>query len=293
MKIKSHAKVNLWLDVTGKRADGYHTLNTLMCRVGLHDTVTLETGGEGIRVRCDHPGIPGGAGNLVHRAADLFYRRLGKEAAVEITVKKRIPVGAGLGGGSSNAAAVLTGLNRLCGGPFSIRQLREMGVTIGADVPFFIGGGPAVATGIGEVLTPFGELPPWNVVLIYPGFGVSTAEVFKKLRFDLTKPENKSKGTSLNSGDYQKPYAGPFDTVLHLRNDLEPVTVRLHPAIEEAKASLLTRGAAGALMSGSGSVVFGLFTGEGEAGRAAEALAAQGSSEGWEVHLTDLVLEGD
>ncbi len=289
MKIQSHAKVNLWLHVTGKREDGYHTLNTLMCRIGLCDTITLERGGEGIRVSCDYPGVPEDAGNLVYRAADLFYSRLKETAGIRIAIEKKIPVGAGLGGGSSNAAAVLCGLNRLAGTPFSASELREMGLCLGADVPFFIEGRAALATGVGEVLTPFTGISPWKVLLVYPGFSVSTARVFKKLKFDLTKAEKKIKGSSLNNGGSQNPSIGPFDPARHLRNDLEPATARMHPGIHEVKRAISRNGAAGSLMSGSGSAVFGLFSDGDRAAEAARILSDLGKP-GWKVFLTDLVL---
>lgn len=289
MKIQSHAKVNLWLHVTGKREDGYHTLNTLMCRIGLCDTIVLEPGGSGIRVSCDYPGVPEDAGNLVYRAADLFYSRLGKRTGLAIAIEKKIPVGAGLGGGSSNAAAVLFGLNRFHDAPFSVAELREMGLSIGADVPFFIEGKAALATGVGEVLTPFTGITPWKVLLVYPGFSVSTARVFKNLKFDLTKVEKKIKGSSLNNGGSQNPSVGVFDPARHLRNDLEPVTARMHPGIHDVKRAIRRSGAAGSLMSGSGSAVFGLFSDGGMAEKAATLLSDQGNP-GWKVYLTDLVL---
>ena len=157
IQIIAPAKINLFLQVTGKRPDGYHELFTLMCPLGLADRIRLDPAGSGIRVTCSDPAIPADTTNTTYRAAEIFLRNLTKRhhpplTGVEITIDKRIPVGAGLGGGSSDAAAVFRGLNRLLGYPFQLAELMELGREVGADVPFFIFGQPALATGIGERL---------------------------------------------------------------------------------------------------------------------------------------------
>lgn len=269
MKIRTPAKINLCLAVTGGRPDGYHDLLSLMCPIGLYDTISLEIGAREISVRCSHPDVPEDETNLVHRAADLFFRSLPPGGSpdrkgVKIILEKRIPVAAGLGGGSGNAAGVLTALNHHFGAPFSIGKLMEMGRRLGADVPFFIFGKPAIAAGIGEKLTHCPRLPPYHVLLITQNFGVSTGSVFKKLNLALTKCEKKIKEPLLSHGG--------VDVIRCLCNDLESVAIGEHPVIREAKKALLEHGALGALMSGSGPTVFGLFKNEEGAHRAKRVL---------------------
>ncbi|MBW2573109.1 MAG: 4-(cytidine 5'-diphospho)-2-C-methyl-D-erythritol kinase, partial [Deltaproteobacteria bacterium] len=181
MKILSPAKINLFLQIVGKRPDGYHDLFSLMCCVGLYDTVSMDAGVEETAVSCDHPHVPEDKTNLAFGAADLFYKKLKKNEGVKISIQKQIPVAAGLGGGSSNAAAVFLGLNRYYGYPFSTDELMSMGLSIGADVPFFIFRRPATASGIGEKLEVYPGLKKLKILLIFPGFSVSTATVYKNL----------------------------------------------------------------------------------------------------------------
>lgn len=278
MTVLSPAKINLFLRVTGQRPDGYHELYTLMCSIGLCDEVRLIFGTGALSVACDHPGVAEDETNLAYRAAALFLRTFGAAEAFQIAITKRIPVAAGLGGGSSNAAAVLMALNRRYGSPFSREQLMALGLSLGADVPFFIFQRPALAEGIGENMSAFEGLAPLPVVLIYPGFGVSTAEVFKNFKMGLT---NSSKKFNKNLFKIQK-----FNVDCHLCNDLETVTAGRYPAIGAAKAALLRHGARGALMSGSGPTVFGLFDTAAKARQAQVMIAAKNA---WQVILTNLV----
>jgi 4-diphosphocytidyl-2-C-methyl-D-erythritol kinase len=254
LEILSPAKINLFLHVTGKRADGYHNIVSLMCCISLCDEITLQFGMKNNTVTCSHPHVPQNETNLAYRAALLFLDRLdanGERGGVSITINKYIPVAAGLGGGSSNAASVLLGLNHFYGRPFSINQLMSMGVLLGADVPFFLFQKPAIATGIGETLEAFGGLHPYKILLISPELSVSTAEIYRKLNLRLTNCIKKLTNTPLKKHG--------FDVALHLCNDLETVTASLHPEILSAKEHLLNHGAQGALMSGSGPAVFGLY----------------------------------
>jgi 4-diphosphocytidyl-2-C-methyl-D-erythritol kinase len=285
MRLLSPAKINLFLYVTGKRPDGYHELYTLMCPVSLHDIVELNFNAEAVCVRCAHPEVPEDDSNLAHRAARVFFERLEKfrsnrSKGVEISITKKIPVAAGLGGGSSNAAAVLTGLNRYFAFPFSPEVLEEMGLSIGADVPFFIRGKPAVATGVGEVLAPVRGLPAFYVLLVNPGVPVSTAEVYKNLNLGLTNNQKINKGTLL--GDLN------IDPVRYLWNDLERVTASKFPEIQLIKEALLANGAEGALMTGSGPTVFGLFY---DVKRAQEAGQALSRHRKWRLFLAEAVRE--
>ncbi len=280
MKILSPAKVNLFLNVLGKRIDGYHEVMTLMCCIGLYDTVLLKIGNTNTAVSCHHPLVPEDESNIAYAAASLFLKTLKKNQGVKIFIQKQIPVAAGLGGGSSNAAAVLLGLNRHYGYPFSKKDLMSMGLSIGADVPFFIFERPAVATGIGEKLEAYPGLENFSVLLVSPGFSISTAEVYKKLNLGLTKCKKKLKSFPLNN---QR-----FDPRCHLCNDLEPVTASMYPVINTVKKALLSHRALGALMSGSGPTIFGLFSDTYGASQANHALFRL---YGWRMYLADMIIQ--
>lgn len=280
MKIYSPAKINLFLHITGKRSDGYHDLISLMCCIGLYDAVSLDIGAKETSVSCTHPRVPEDETNLALGAASLFYKRLKKPEGLKISIQKEIPVSAGLGGGSSNAAAVFLGLNRYYGYPFPKDELISMALSIGADVPFFISQKPAIASGIGEKLKSYNELKKLKIVLIFPGFNVSTAEVYKNLNLGLTKCKKKLKELLLNKQS--------FDPMCHLCNDLETVVASKYPVIHTAKAALMRHGALGALMSGSGPTVFGLFSDSDKASRASYALARTHT---WQLYLADMITQ--
>ena len=237
-----------------------------MSPITLEDTVYLQTGGSDIVVTCRHPQVPEDESNLAYLAAKVFYQRFGQPASIDITIDKQIPVGAGLGGGSSNAAAVLLGLNHCHANPFSLAELADMGMTIGADVPFFIYGVPALVGGVGERIEPrpLESIKKYRFVVIFPGFGISTAMVYKNLDFGLTNCEKKLKSIPLRNQT--------FDAAQYLCNDLETVVVTRYPEIKQIKRELNRLGAQGALMSGSGSSVFGLFTHSHAAWQAARSL---------------------
>ena len=262
MGIRAPAKVNLSLRVVGKRRDGYHLIDTIMVPVDLYDEIEIARARPGakISVTCDDPKIPAGEKNLAYKAAALL---LGKDAAktpVAIHIKKRIPAGAGLGGGSSDAAAVLVGLNRLLRLKKNRRQLLRLAAKIGADVPFFIIRRPARARGIGERLKPLKSPGRLWLVIAYPGFPVSTAWAYRSLSFKLTKNIVK---TSLNRHVW--PLRG---STIELVNDLEKPVFRRYPKVARLKRKLAEAGAAGTLMSGSGSSVFGIFSSGDKARRA-------------------------
>jgi len=277
MKILSPAKINLFLQVTGKRPDGYHELFSLMCCVDLCDIIILEFCLKNIEIESSHPQIPLDETNLAHRAAAVFFKALNVNDGIKIFIDKSIPVAAGLGGGSSNAASVLKGLNQHYGYPFSRNQLMSMGLGLGADVPFFLFGKPALASGIGEKLEAYPEPLPFHLVVVYPGFMVSTGEVFQNLNLGLTKCEKKIKRLFSTKID--------FDPGLHLCNDLEIVTASKYPVIKSIKEQLLIRGALGALMSGSGPTVFGLFSDSHTAERAKQAI---GENTRWDAFVCDI-----
>lgn len=278
MRIFSPAKINLFLQITGKRPDGYHDLVSLMCCVGLYDTISLIFGVEETSVSCCHPDVPEDETNLAFAAASLFLNTLNINQGVKVSIEKQIPVEAGLGGGSSNAAAVFLGLNRHYGYPFSPDKLISMGLSIGADVPFFIVREPAIVTGIGNKLKAYQGLKSFKVLLVFPGFGISTAKVYKNLNLGLTNCKKKLRSFLLNEQS--------FDPRCHLCNDLESTAASMYPSIFTAKEALLRHGALGALMSGSGSTVFGLFSDSDTAFKANRALA---ENDKWQLYLVDMM----
>jgi 4-diphosphocytidyl-2-C-methyl-D-erythritol kinase len=255
----SPAKVNLYLRVLGKREDGYHDILSLMQKISLSDEMTFMPTGGGIAVRCPGTALPEDGGNIVYRAAEAFFTRTGISAGIEITIRKRIPIAAGLGGGSSNAATTLMTLNDMYDAPLTRDELMGIGTGLGADVPFFIFGKTAWASGIGDRFAETLIIPAFWFVLINPGFSVSTKLVYQGLNFGLTK----------QGINYSIPrFSTKEDVIGGLTNDLERVTVKVHPVLDEIKALLLASGARGALMSGSGPTVFGVFTDRESAGRA-------------------------
>ena len=280
LRIFTPAKINLFLQITGKRSDGYHDLSSLMCCISLYDEMIIHVDDRDISVVCDHPDVPQNETNLAHRAATLFLDTLKTSQGVEIVLKKRIPVAAGLGGGSSNAAGVLLGLNHHFGQPFSRNQLMAMGISLGADVPFFIFQKPALATGIGETLEAYCGLPANQILLVNPGFTVSTAEIYRNLNLRLTKCKKKFTNAHLKKRG--------FDAALHLCNDLETVTASTYPEIHSIKEQLINYGALGALMSGSGPSVFGIFSEVETARHARDALSRDTD---WWLYLADLIVD--
>ena len=247
----SPAKLNLMLRVLGRRPDGYHDLCLLNTGIDLGDEVEVELGGQGVRVECDHALVPLGEDNLCVRAARAFLA--GAPAppdGVAIRITKRIPVAGGLAGGSSNAAAVLWALNRLTGAGRSDHDLIHLAATIGADAPFFLFRSPAWARGKGEILDPAPALPDWHYLLVGFPFGVSAAWAFAQ--WDLTSAPSCDNLKNLKKPD-SIPEPGTWV------NDLEPAVVARHPAVARAKQALRKAGAVGAMMSGSGPTVFGVF----------------------------------
>jgi len=280
----SPAKINLFLAVTGRRPDGYHDLITLMACVKLYDRIQFDFQARGIAVRCSAPGIPEDETNLACRAA-LAFRRAQAERGMacgwglRMTINKQIPVGAGLGGGSSNAATVLKVLNRRFRQPFHQGELAAMALTLGADVPFFLDARPAVARGIGERLEAFPHLRSMPLVIVYPGQRLATGDIFGGLNLRLTKCEKKLNELLLKMKE--------FDPGVHLCNDLEPVAARRCPDVMPIKAALRELGATGALMTGSGSAVFGLFEQAQKARSAGQILARNPN---WQVFQSSLVV---
>lgn len=269
MEVQAYAKLNLTLDVLGKREDGYHDLCMVMQSITLHDTLTLEqTPGAGLRVGTNLRFLPTGEKNLAAAAALRFWETLGREPEdLDIRIVKRIPVCAGMAGGSSDAAAVLRALNDQAGNPFTLQELAQVGAKVGSDVPYCVLGGTALAEGRGEVLTPLPPLPKCWVVACKPDFPISTPELFAqvdsvKLR---RRPDTAGVLAALKAGDLE----GVARRMYNVFEDV--MNPRQYARVAEIKQTLIQKGALGANMSGSGPTAFGLFDSQ---ERAEEARAA-------------------
>lgn len=245
------AKVNYLLDVISRRPDGYHNLRMIMQRVNLCDKITLSlTKFPGITVSCSTKSAPGGSENIAWKAARALFDHAGCDAGVHIRITKNIPIAAGLGGGSSDAASVLMGLNVLLKLGVSEQKLMEIGCTLGADVPFFIYKKTALAEGIGEQFTQLPNMPSCFIVLINPGIHVSTAWVYRSLQLTSEKELRK----------LPEFFESVEQIAAIMSNDLETVTIPQYPVIAEIKADLIRLGATASMMSGSGPTVFGVFS---------------------------------
>jgi 4-diphosphocytidyl-2-C-methyl-D-erythritol kinase len=271
MKVLSPAKVNLHLEVLEKRADGYHEIQSLMTRIDLFDEIEIHPGGQGIRLVAEGEMVPGGPENLACRATELFCRETEVPGNFEVRLKKNIPVAAGLGGGSGNAAAVLLSLNELYTKRLEWRSLLDLGSRLGADVPFFLFQKSALARGKGDRLTAAKIPEGLGFLLLVPPFRVSTPWAYDA--FDQITG-GKTKGGTLLGESY--PTLSALLPVL--KNDLEIPALSRYPEIGRKKEELLRLGAKGALMSGSGPVVFGLFASKGEAEEAGKRFIL---AEGW------------
>lgn len=255
LELNAYAKVNLGLDVLRRREDGYHDLRMIMQTVDLYDTLTLERTEEpGIVMTCNIAGLPCDERNLVYKSAELMFEEYHLPGGIRIHLEKRIPMAAGMAGGSTDAAAVFNGMNELYELGASKERLCELGVTIGADVPYCIVGGTAVSEGIGEVLTPLPNVPDCVVLIAKPDFDVSTKYVFENLHANsLTyHPDIDAMADAIRVGDL----AG---VVKVMDNVLETVTETKYAEITEIKKVMNAYGAMRAMMSGSGPTVFGLY----------------------------------
>ena len=283
LTLKSYSKVNLYLNVINKRKDGYHNINTLFERISLADTITLKDRKDGvIRVACSDPAVPNDASNLCCKSAELLRRVSGVKAGVDIKIRKRIPVGAGLGGGSGNAAAVLLGLNKLWNLRLSKERLAKLGARIGSDVPFFIYGVSfAEGRGRGNIIRPFNEMKGlrlWHILAV-PRLHVSTPLIYRKWDdFSGLIPPflRKSSKRKERAGLTIRPSSVKLLTLALaergsllapglLFNSLEGVTVRMYPQVRRIKDRLLSLGVKPVLMSGSGPAVFGIVSSRKEA----------------------------
>ncbi len=257
VSIAAHAKINLTLDVVKKLQNGYHELLMVMQSISLHDILSIETGTDaGIELRSNVKNIPCDERNLVYKAIQAFYEASGiLESGVSVAIEKRIPVMAGLAGGSTDAAAVIRALDFIYNTRFSEKELQKIGLCVGADVPFCISGGTMLARGVGEILSPLSPMPDCTILLVKPDVAVSTPSVFAELdKREITRrPDTEAMIGALARGTVSDIAAGLF-------NVMEDVTAAECPEILEIKRRMLARGALGAAMSGSGPTVFGIFT---------------------------------
>ncbi len=275
MKFLAPAKINLCLEILGKRPDGYHEIRTLMHRVDLCDEIEISLGGQGIQLVVEGDEVSAGEENLACRAARAFLEEMGGAEGVRIRLKKRIPVAAGLGGGSSDAATVMMALNYLLGAGRGDDRLMALGTKIGADVPFFIFQKPALAEGIGERLRPVEFPGPIWFLMLIPPFPLSTAlayGTYDRLAFPRKEP------SLLRSS-----FAHIVEILSILRNDLEGAAFSIYPQIREGKEELLAKGAQGALMTGSGPVIYGIFPSRAEAERTERIVALP---RGWKTAVS-------
>ncbi|MEN8256469.1 MAG: 4-(cytidine 5'-diphospho)-2-C-methyl-D-erythritol kinase [Thermodesulfobacteriota bacterium] len=286
LDLKAPAKVNLTLEVLSRLPNGYHELDSWMHKVSLFDHLSFDIAHHsGIHLSCSDPSLPCDENNLIHKAADQFYREIGKEPKLAISLQKNIPTAAGLGGGSSDCAATLKGLNYLHGNLLSQERLLELGKGLGADVPFFIHPScSARARGIGEQLSELAPLADCFVVLVNPGFAVSTKWVFENLQKNFTdsslrntwenSPKTANYALTTGGKTYNLGRASERCFEFKLVNDLEQVTIANYAEILVVKEFLLANKSCGALMSGSGPTVFGLFLDENNAYSCIEAMKA-------------------
>jgi len=284
--VRAHAKINLDLRVLGPRLDGFHELRTVFQALSLHDLIDCIPREGPFAIECDTAGVPLDRTNLVWRAADALWRslrRAGPVRDVTIRLQKRIPLQAGLGGGSANAAATLLALARLWHVPVRPNQLTDVAAALGADVPFFLSGGTALGLGRGDEVYPLADLPRHWIVLLVPGFGVSTRDAY-----DWYDSERElARGVSAREPQH---VPGPWPSrAAQMINDLEAPIARHHPEIDQMRTALRRAGALAAAMSGSGSTVFGLFQKRSDALSAVERL----SGSGWRVLLTESLGRGD
>ena len=265
ISLQAMAKINLGLDVLRRRENGYHDVKMIMQTVGLYDTLTFMRKSEpGIVITTDDINLPAGEDNLIYKAVDMMIKRYDIREGVSVRLEKRIPIAAGMAGGSTDAAAAFVGMNLLFDLKQDVETLKKMAVTLGADIPYCIQGGTALSEGIGELLTPLKTPPACSVVIIKPDLSVSTKFVYENLKLDgLKHPDIDTMMEALKEEDLER-------MCKEMGNVLETVTIKEYPVIEEIKGMLKEAGAVNSLMSGSGPTIFGIFTDVGEAQKAAQ-----------------------
>ena len=267
---RSYAKINLTLDVTGKRDNGYHDVKMIMQTVNLFDLIIEDKRKNGKSVKANLEYLPTDERNIAYKAAKLFFERSGIDAGVSIIMHKNIPVAAGLAGGSGNGGAVLVALNKLYDFPFTEEEIIDMSVILGADVPYCIMGGTALAEGIGEELSKLPDCPKLNILLVKPPINISTPEVYRA--YDALEIVNHPDTEAMICAIKDKNIS---NMCKNLSNTLEDVTVKNNPVISGIKEKMIKNGAKAALMCGSGPTVFGIFDSEADAKKSADSFYKQ------------------
>lgn len=257
--LEARAKVNLYLEICGLRLDGFHAVRMILQSIALADVIRLSPGSEGISIRCDHPQVPSDSTNLAYRAAELIQVSFGISKGIAIEIEKRIPVEAGLAGGSTDAAAVLVGLNQVWALGLTQGELAQLGQQLGSDIPFCIAGGTQLAQGRGELLEPLPDLDGMPLLLAKPRqVGISTAWAYRTFH-DFEREADPTRSHDLPGLIQAIQRRDPTAIARLLSNDLERPVLAHHPLIAQLKQAQLQAGALGSLMSGSGSTVFGIW----------------------------------
>jgi 4-diphosphocytidyl-2-C-methyl-D-erythritol kinase len=285
LRVRSFAKINTGLKILRPRPDGYHEIRTIYQTIALHDclSISVSKAGTGIVVDCDDPAVPNGQGNSVYRACEAWVQACGWRGAIRIKIAKSIPLGSGMGGASTNAAATLLGLERLTGDRLGFSARHTLAAILGSDVPLFLLGGRVLGCGRGEEVYPLTDLPPCACLIIFPGFSMSTAEAYRQAGLRLTEPT-------------QTAYIGSFGAWPHLplmswgpaENDFEPIVLARWPELARLKRRLIRAGAEVASLTGSGSAMFALFASSRQMARASKLI-----SKGWLPFQTRTLARGD
>ncbi len=267
---RSHAKVNLTLDVLSKLDNGYHTIKTIMQTVSLFDLIIIDKIESGISLSTNLKYLPVNSKNIAYKAAEVFFNKAKIKGGAKIMIHKNIPVSAGLAGGSGNCAVVLCALNRLYNSPLSDAELLKLGKSLGADVPYCMSGSTQLSEGIGEILTPLPSAPRMHMVLVKPPISISTAAIYEHIdNVEISvRPDTDAMIKALKNGDIKV-------IAQNLCNVMESVSSNMHPVIKEIKSKMLSYGAMGALMSGSGPTVFGIFDDDKKAKNCADGFTHQ------------------
>jgi len=276
--LDSPGKLNLRLDIVGKRADGYHELRSLMERVDLSDEIQINIVEKGIQVTCDNETVPEDENNIAFKAVKEILAYSSRNVGVEINIKKKIPIAAGMGGGSSNAATVIKGINHLLKLKLAKEKLMQIGLKVGTDVPFFLFEGPALAEGVGEQLKKIKSMPKLLFLIVNPNIPVSTESVYRKFPIESIRANGKFEVPSI--------YRTKRDVAKILHNDLEKVTIKEYPVIAEIKDELMKLGAIASQMTGSGPTVFGIFSDKVKLLKAFEKLEKKAQRD-WKIFMAE------
>ena len=278
IRLRAFAKINLGLKILGKRPDGYHEVRTVYQTVGLHDRLefSLSRSGRGVAVECDDPGVPSGKGNLVHRACELWRRARRFQGGIRVRLEKRIPAGSGLGGASSDAAATILGLEHLTGDRLDARARFKLAARLGSDVPLFFWGGRVLGCGRGQQVYPLDDLPNRICLVVFPGFGMATAQAYREADLRLTKKRQRPSMKGLGAWPQFSPNEwGPAE------NDFEQVVFARWPELAHFKAQLIRAGAETASLTGSGSALYAFFASARQLARALKLVPR-----GWQAFRT-------